>query len=168
MTENLEIKVLSEKRKSRKEKIVDAFSNVSYSLVTGAALDYFSGLNFWGIITSRASASGLNAVTGAPYGLWRNFVFNKTRTSDENSIFRKGFVDFLAFNSFQTPIYASAVALGSLVSEGEVKWDKVADGAINLALVSPLIGPTLGIYYDFLRNICGLKSAAEKAGEKLK
>jgi len=145
-----------------KEGLVDTLGNVSYSLIAGGILDYASGLRGWGIIASRLSATAINLPTGAPYGKWRNLTFKLTKTTNESSKIRKSLADLLAFNTFQVPIYSSAVAIGSLISEGKIDWQKVEKGAAYIALISPLIAPTLGYYMDGLRKVFRLKSAPEK------
>ena len=154
----------SAKNKSRKEKIVDTFSSVTYSLIVGTCLDYSADLRGCGIVSSRATATGINAVTGAPYGMWRNFLYRATHTTEKSSSrIQKGLVVWLALTTFQLPIYCTAIAAGCLFSEGKVDWNKVQDGATYIATISPLIGPTLGWYQDFCRRRWELKSAAEKA-----
>ncbi len=152
-------------KKSRKESLVDTLSGFTYSLIVGGVIDYTTGLRGWGIASSRAYASSISAVTGGWYGKWRNFLFNKTNTTQNSHWFRKGFVDVLAGNTFQAPIYASAVAVGSLISDGHVDWHKVRDGLEKIVIISPLIAPTLGWYSDFVRKRFGLPSAAQRAGE---
>ena len=147
---------------SRKEKIVDTFSNITYSLVVGSVLDYSAGLRGLGIVTSRASATGINTATGALYGMWRNYLYRTTHTTEESSRIQKCLVDWLALTTFQLPVYCTAIAVGSLCSEGNVNWNKIQNGATYLLEISPLIGPTLGWYQDFCRRQWGLKSAAKK------
>lgn len=161
--EGLEAKANSSLPSKRKIGIVDTAGNVTYSLLAGSILDYLSGLNFAGILTSRSTATGVNAITGGLYGYWREKIFEFTRTNEDSSKKRKTLSDLLAFNTFQVPIYATAVAAGSLVSEGKVDWNKVARGSAYLAAISPFIGPTLGIYTDWFRKRFGIKSAAEGA-----
>ena len=140
---------------------VDIGGNVTYSLVIGGALDYLSGLNLTGIIASRMSATGMNAITGGPYGWWRERVYRSTKTTKNSCKVRKTFADLLAFNIFQIPIYGVAIVIGSLISEGRVNWEKVRYGTTYLATISPLIGPTMGYYMDIFRKLFGVKSAAE-------
>jgi|APSaa5957512622_1039677.scaffolds.fasta_scaffold15463_5 hypothetical protein len=172
---------------------VDTGANITYSLITGIPLDYSAGLNFLGIVGSRASGTAMNFATGGPYGWWREKAYELTRTNEEprsliNSLkeaytgypqeginvlkepagiligkTRKALVDLLAFNSFQVPIYATSVAIGSLISEGTVDLEKVQEGATYLATFSPLIGPTLGLWTDGFRRLFGIRSAAEGA-----
>ncbi|MBI3622989.1 L-alanine exporter AlaE [Candidatus Pacearchaeota archaeon] len=159
--------------KSGKESLVDTLGVVSYSLIVGAGMDYSAGLRGMGIVASRTYGTAINIPTGAPYGKWRNFVYEKTRTTDKSSKLRKGVAELLAFNTFQVPLYATVVAVGSLVSnlisngEFKIDFDKVSTGAQHLAMVSPLIGPTLGLYTEGLRKVFGLKSAPRKARESL-
>lgn len=146
--------------------LVDTFGNVTYSIMTGTILDYSAGLNFSGIMVSRISATGINALTGGLYGWWREKLFQKTKINETSGRIKRGLIDLLAFNTFQVPIYATAVALGSLASEGKIDLEKVKDGAENLALISPLIGPTMGIYMDGFRKIFGIEPAAKGAYRK--
>jgi len=154
-----------ERKLSIKEKLADTFGNVTYSLVVGGTLDYASGLNPAGIITSRAYATAVNSATGALYGMWRNFMFELTKTNDKSKGVRKYLTDLLAFNTFQVPIYATALSVASLVSEGHVNLEKVEKGVTYLAAISPFVGPTTGWYMDKCRKFIGVKSAPEKAGE---
>ena len=144
-------KVLKQpEEKKGKESLVDTLGVVSYSLIVGAGMDYSAGLRGRGIVASRVYGTIINIPTGARYGKWRNFVYEKTRTTDKSSKLRKGVAELLAFNTFQVPLYTTVVAIGSLasnlLSNGEFKidFDKVSTGAQHLAMVSPLIGPTLG------------------------
>ena len=150
--------------KSTKEKIVDTIGGVTYSLIVGSMLDYSSDLDIKGIIASRTSATGMTFLTSAPYGMWRNFVFKTAKTNDSSGNLRKTLTDLLAFNTFQAPIYATAVAIGSLVSEGRIDWEKVRVGSLHIAVISPLIAPTFGWYMDRIRKAFSIKSATEQAG----
>lgn len=149
-----------------REKGADTLGSVTYCITTGAALDAAAGLNLKGIIASRTSALLANALTGAPYGMWRNLMYKLTRTNDKSSHARKYLTDLLAFNTFQVPFYAGIIGLASLVSEGKVDLNKAEHGALYLAAISPFIGPTMGWYMDKVRKLFGAKSAAEKAYKK--
>jgi hypothetical protein len=192
------------KPRKGKEGLVDTLGTISYSLITGSLLDYASGLNLQGIISSRVYGTAMNFPTAAPYGKWRNFWHRKTNYLKENTRIKKaletilfvgssslahltgnsseGFfrvanelvstnkiqdsiVDLLAFNTFQTPLYASAIAIGSFFSDGSVDLEKVRKGTEYLLSISPLLAPTLGLYLDGLRKIFNLKSAPEKGKE---
>lgn len=151
-------------RKYTRAGIADTLGNMTASIAIGAPLDYVSGLHSaMGIVASRASATGLNAVTGGPYGWWREQVYRATGTRKESGWFRKGIADLIAFNTFQVPIYGAAVAVGSLCSEGRVDLDKVGMGMKNLAMMSPLVAPTMGLIMSGFRKMFGVKSVSEGA-----
>jgi hypothetical protein len=155
-----------------KESIVDTIGLVSYSLLAGAITDYAAGLRGMGIVAARTYGTAINIPTGAPYGKWRNFLYKKTKTTDESSNFRKYLVELLAFDSFQVPLYATVLSAGSLFSnllEGKVKidFDKVQRGTAILTAMSPLVSPTVGLYMEGVRKLFGLKSAPKKARESL-
>lgn len=156
-----------------KQAAVDTFANVSYGIVVGAAINYYkSGLQGWGIVTSRTSATVVNALTGGLYGGWVNFLYRITNTKEKSNELKnklkKGIVDIIALNTFQVPIYAASVALADLVHKGHVEWDGVKHGSEFLAKISPLIGPTLNLYMIGLRRSFGLKSTAEKAQQEVR
>jgi hypothetical protein len=161
---DLETTVKEESRKlSAKEKIVDTFGTITYSLVAGAALDYAAGLNLKGILVSRGYGTIVNSLTGALYGKWRNLIFKATKTTEKSSKPRQFLTDLLAFNTFQVPLYSSILSVASYVSEGKIDFEKVKDGSIYLATISPLIGPTMGWYMDKFRKLVGVKSAPQQA-----
>lgn len=147
----------------KKIALEDTLGNVTYSLIAGGALDYFVGLNFQGIIASRLSATGINLVTASPYGFWREKVFKLSKTNEKSTRIRKALTDLFAFNTFQVPVYATVISIGSFISEGKVNLEEVRDGSIYLATISPLIGPTSGWYMDKIRKLVGVKSAVEGA-----
>ena len=141
--------------------LADIVGNNLYGLVVGGSLDYLAGLDAEGILASRFSGTIVNTVSGVPYGWWREKTFQITRTDESHGKVRQTLVDLLAFNTFQTPLYAILVGIGSKVSEGNINWDKMGNGALYLAMISPLIGPTMGWFMDGVRKIFRAKTAAE-------
>ena len=161
-----------EKKKSRKESIVDTAGLLTYSLIAGATIDYASGLRGIGILASRAYGTGMNLPTAALYGKWRNFLYKITKTTDKSSKLRKYLTELLAFDTFQTPLYATVLCAGSLVenlSKGEFKidFDKVQRGTEILTAISPFVGPIMGLYMEGFRKMFKLDSAPKKAGKSL-
>lgn len=150
------------KPSAKKIVLVDTLGNITYSLIVGSMLDYSAGLRLKGIINSRVTATGINSVTGGPYGWWREKMFKWTNTQENSNKVRKYLVDLLAFNTFQIPVYATALSIGTLM-EGQYDLHKVVNGIKNLATISPLIGPTMGWYMDGFRSLFGIKSAAKGA-----
>ncbi len=148
---------------NKKQAVVDTASGITYSWIVGSVLDYYAGLNFSGIVVSRTSATALNFLASAPYGWWKDQIYKWTKTNKESSRFRKYFTDLLAFNTGQTLLYATSLAIGGLVSEGKLNWEKVKNGVEYVAIVSPLIGPLMNIYMDYARRLFKLKTSAEKS-----
>ena len=157
--------VLNQEKQATAKKIaiVDTGGSITYSLFLGCLLDCSAGLNCTGIVASRTYATAVNTVTGGFYGWWREKAFSVTKTTKESGKIKKTIVDLLAFNTVQVPIYATAIAVGGLISEGKIDWEKVQDGSTYLATISPLVGPTMGWYMDRFRKLFGIKSATEKA-----
>ncbi|MFH1802348.1 MAG: L-alanine exporter AlaE [archaeon] len=175
-----------DKKVSRKEKLVDIAGNITYSFIVGAGVDCAAGLNFRGIAISRTYATGMNCIVGAPYGMWRNYVFKKKeqicgsgparyiskiikKRMPSEKLWKLGrkltntTAELFAFNTFQAPLYGLGVAVATLISEGGVNWEKVMGGTRNVALLSPFFGLTLGWYLDKFRNFFGIKSAPDQA-----
>lgn len=163
MKKSLENQLTETIPSKKKIAAVDTGGNILASLIIGTAIDTASGLNVAGIITSRAYGTAMNCVTGSPYGWWREQSYKFTRTTEESGKIRKTAADLLAFNTFQVPIYATALSVASLVSEGQIDFEKVGKGSLYLATISPFIGPAMGWFMDKFRGFCGVKSAAGQA-----
>ncbi|MBI2665139.1 L-alanine exporter AlaE [Candidatus Woesearchaeota archaeon] len=101
----------------------------------------------------------LNTITGGAYGWWREQAYKITKTKIGSGIIKKKLVDLIAFNTFQVPVYVIGVVIGGFISEPNIDWKKVQDGATSLALISPILGPTMGWYLDFFRKCFGIKPA---------
>ena len=159
-----EATVEEEKRLSKRGKIADFLSGITYSLVVGSLLDYSAGLRFPGIMYSRASSLVTDSLTSAPYGMWRDKVFKTAKTTEKSGKIKKYLTDLVAFNTFQIPVYAAIVSFASLLSDGGyIDGEKVRHGVTYLAAISPLIAPTRGLYMDGVRKLFGVKSSLEKA-----
>ena len=150
-----------------KEDIADTISTQSYPLVVGAAIDYWSGVRGLGLLASRGYAAGINLPTGAPYGKWRNFVYRTAGVKEDSFWVKKSCADLVAFNTFQVPLYATVTGIGVFCS-GDPTFEKVyhgaVDGARHLAMLSPIIAPTMGLWMDFLRTkVFKTESASQKS-----
>ena len=145
-----------------KERIVDTAGNITYSLMTGIALDAAANQNIGEIAASRTQATIINAVTGAAYSWWRDYVYRKLGVTEYHGWEAKVIADVIAFPP-QLAIYASSAAVSTWLFEGEVNLEKVRDGTIYLAAISPALAPSLGFYLDKFRKTFGLKSASEKS-----
>lgn len=150
-----------------RENIADTLGKVTYSLAVGTALDYFkSGLRGLEILTSRAIATGINTATGTPYAKWRRAWYDFTHTTNESNKLRKALVELGAFNTFETYVYgvsaAAGAAFGYLVTGEEFNPLKICEGIEGMVYLSPLIGPTMGMWLNATCKIFGVKPVAER------
>ena len=141
----------------------DTLGKVTYSILVGTGLDYIqAGLRGMGIVTARASATVINTVTGSPYARWREGWYALTKTNDESSSMRQALVELGAFNTFETYIYGLSAGIGSLISTGTLYAEKIADGMVGLLYLSPIIGPTMGLWLNATCRIFNVKTVAER------
>ncbi len=164
-----------------KESLVDTASRVLYSLTVGA-LNQYSGKSLSDLIfqdiqnpdqdlvseiaLSRLYATGVNTITGGPYRKWKEFMYRLTKTTKEHSKLRRELVDFLSFNTFENPVYISAVSVSQLLTRGEIDLDEVLTGSLILAMFSPFVSTTMNNFMDWCRKRFKIKSTVETAYEK--
>lgn len=142
---------------------IDTAANITCSLALGVGLDLYNGLSLLGSFVSRAYSIPVNSATGGAYTFWCEKWYKWTNTKKDSNQIRKWAVDLIPFNTMQVPIYMGALALGSLISEGQVNWEKVQNGAINLAIASPAIAPIMRVWANGARKLFGVKSIADGA-----
>ncbi|MBT7903161.1 L-alanine exporter AlaE [Candidatus Woesearchaeota archaeon] len=148
--------------------LVDTVGSFTYSLGVGIGIDIVAGLAVPGIVASRTSASIINILTGGVYGLWRDFVFKKTKTKKESPLIKKTITDFISFNTFQLPVYSIALTIGTAidyltgVKDSSFNLEHIVEGMKTLAILSPIIGPTMGLYLNLFRKLFGVSTPEEK------
>ncbi|HLC91193.1 MAG TPA: hypothetical protein VJI15_05505 [Candidatus Nanoarchaeia archaeon] len=148
---------------TKKADRVDRLGNITYGLLVGGLIDYSSGLGAIGIGISRLSASTMNGIVGGAYGRAREYAFRLTGTTKDSHWLRRAAAEIVPFNLLQVPASAAAIALGCLMTEGYVDIEKVQEGAKNLAYISPLVAPVMGLYMDVFRRVCGVRAASQRA-----
>jgi len=180
-----------------KKVAVDTGSRVSYSIVVGALIDYFmGGLTGWGIVGSRATATGINSVTSGPYGWWQDKCYRALKTVPETRTYKQVFdeknishylekekfqevvgysgrkgkqflTDMLAFNTFEPIVYGIANCVGQLINTGDVDFHQVVEGMKGVVYISPFIAPTMRWTMQGARKFFGVKTSSELAKESL-
>jgi len=180
-----------------KKVAVDTGSRISYSIVVGALIDYFmGGLTGWGIVGSRATATGLNTLTSGPYGWWQDKIYSTLKTVPETRKFKQVFdkknvssyfkeekfqevisysghrgkqflTDMLAFNTFEPIVYGIANCAGQLITKGDINFEQVTEGMKGIIYISPFIAPTMRWTMQGTRKLFGVKTSAELAKENL-
>ena len=142
---------------------IDRRGSVTYGLIVGGTLDYFTGLGPIGIAISRFSATTMNYAVGGIYGKARELAYRLTGTTEQSSWLRRRAAELIPFNVLQPATTALAVAIGCLISEGSVDLEKVQEGALNMLFCSQVIAPAMGMYLDLFGRVFGVQSAARRA-----
>ncbi|MCC7570268.1 L-alanine exporter AlaE [Candidatus Micrarchaeota archaeon] len=154
----------TEKKEKSKAFLADTISTTLFSSVAGAVLDVVSGSTLFGLLIARLSAVATNLTTGGIYGWWEEKVYKKLNIQKNSSKLKKGFADLIAFNSFQVPVYGAIKTFSNIVSKGELCLNESLKGMILLGVLSPLIGPALGLAMKEFRKLFKIKTA-EEGGE---
>jgi hypothetical protein len=162
---------VAEFRAKRKyEENVDRFSSISYSIIAGVYVDSLVPLTPIECLISRGSSIPLNYFTGDYYGKWRDKVFARIKTTDKMSkprqVVTNIITDIIAFNTFQVPVYAAALALTQvphLFTHQEFDTRAIIRGMGYLALYSPFSAPTFGYFMNIHREFFGIPTPREKA-----
>lgn len=127
---------------------IDTLSNVTGSIIGGSPFDYLAGLTFIESSIARGQGITVNFLFGGAYGKYRDFISEKLKVKKTRKYFR----EFIAYNTFQIPLYASQIMLATFVRNGEIDFDKVINGSRVVALASIVAAPLLGFYMDKCRK----------------
>lgn len=156
--------IRKEHQYTRPEALADTIGKITYSLLVGAGLDYFqAGLRGWSIAAARTSATAINFFTGSPYARWREGWYQFTGTHEKSSKLRQGLIELCAFNTFETYVYGISAGIGSLILTGTLDLKKIADGMAGLLYLSPLIGPTMGLWLNATCKLFHVRTVAERS-----
>lgn len=138
-----------------KAALVDVFVMNTFSYAAAAPLELIiAGMSWQAHLQVRLVALVLNSVIGRPYGLWRDFVFQRFGVGAESGLWRNYLADTAVFLSFQLPLYVINMVLGGADAAGIMK------AAATAALLSGFLGRPYGLYLDFVRQLVGLAPSA--------
>ncbi len=126
----------------------------SYFIDTAATVTFFTfvaalselliaGMEPRQVLIARLIMIPVMMVTARPYGLWRDWVFSKTRP--QRRIWKIA-CDIMAFITFQVPVYVATLALA-----GATASEIVAAVSASIVFMILLSRP-FGIYLDAVRN----------------
>ncbi len=139
--------------KTLKNIVIDASASITFGTVVGGANEYLiAGMTLDQVFHSRGMMMIPNLLVGRPYGVYRDWMFRKTKTRKESHWLRKGLLDIFTLTTFQCPIYAGVLALAGADKE------QITAAVTTVTLGAPLIGVAYGRYLDWFRNVCGIQS----------
>jgi len=134
--------------RSMKAFLVDTIATICFFTVVVALVELLVvGLEPKQVLIARLFMVPVMAVTGRPYGLWRDWVFARLRPSRRVT---KAFVDIGSFVSFQLPVY-----LVSLAVVGATAVEMLIAAAVATLGMSILSRP-FGLFLELVRKRAGM------------
>lgn len=145
------------KQKSLKESIVDTVGNITYPLILGTPLDYFTGLRGWGIVASRTYATGINAPSGWVYGKYRNLLHKKTASLKDNSTLKSILKNVFTLGTVSlAQLTGSPYQAYSEIADNLIETNKIQDSLVDLVAFNSFQVPlysTVIIAGSFVSNL---------------
>ncbi len=128
--------------------IVDTVTTIIFFTTVAAASELFiAGMEPREVITTRLIMIPLMVMTGRPYGIWRDWVFSRTKP---RGVWARTAADDGAFFAFQLPIYAATLVVAGA---------DTTEILILLATVLPqmlVLSRPFGLFLEFMRRIAGV------------
>lgn len=135
---------------------VDVFAINTFSLMQTIPLELgIVGMTWLQFAKARAMGTIVNTFIGRPYGIYRDYIFRKTNTTQESSFGRRYLVDTIVSVTFQTPTYCGILALSGADSE------QITKAAGTVTLLSGFLGRPYGVYLEAIRSSSGIGSKLE-------
>ena len=114
-----------------------------------------SGLSLSQSLMSRVGSIPANLLAARPYGIYRDFLFARTRANIRGP-WVKGIVDILAFTTFQVPLYATILTCVG------ADLDQIMRACGTLTVLSTFMGRPYGVFLVFVRRLVDLPSHPPK------
>jgi hypothetical protein len=130
--------------------IVDTVATVCFFTIVAAITElYVAGMEPQEVLKTRLIMIPMMAITGRPYGAWRDWFFNTTKPTVSWS---KTIIDALAFMSFQLPIYALTLVIAG------ADYNEVIILLTSTAILMLIVSRPFGIYLETVRNWAGVSN----------
>jgi len=127
--------------------LADILTMVLFSTVIGMTIELaIAGLTIVQSVQARFMAVPVNMITGRPYGIYRDWLFSKTKIAPDQQVLR-AIGDTVAFVSFQIPLYAMV-----LVISGATLSQVILAGA-SMSIVFLFSGRPYGMCLDWMRDL---------------
>ena len=139
--------------------LVDTIATISFWTPVGMTQEVLiAGMTVPQSLKVRGISVAVNLFAARPYGIYRNKVFKLLRTTEKTGQVRRYWTDYLAFNTFWTPVYAGMLAAGG----GD--HNQVIKASVASLFATMITGRPFGAYFDFVRRKAGLKAAWQQSG----
>jgi len=124
---------------------VDTFATIVFFTIVAAFSELFIvGMQPEQVVVTRLLMIPMMAVTGRPYGMWRDWLFARLRPVGAVS---RTAMDVVAFLSFQAPVYLATLILAGATTEEMIS-------AIGSAVVFMIVqSRPFGLFLELMRKI---------------
>lgn len=134
--------------------LADTLALVIFFTVAGALNErYIAGMDWSEVAVARSIGALLMVVTARPYGIWRDWVFDKLAPRSGRGVF---LTDCLSLLTFQVPIYLAIILAGGAEGYGILK------GTLAFAVMMLVLGRPYGLFLEFVRRLFGLAGPGQK------
>lgn len=128
--------------------LVDTFALVVFSTVAGALTEYFiANLTIAQVVQTRIVALPVIIATARPYGIYRDWLQEKFKSTSDPGAIRATLQDMFAFVSFQVPVYAANL----LIAGASLTQILAATGSALVILL--VTGRPYGLFLEFCRRL---------------
>ena len=133
--------------------IVDTTATILFFTTVAALTELFvAGMEPQQVLTTRLVMMPMMALTGRPYGLWRDWFFQRTKPTVAWS---QTLIDGVAFLTFQLPVYAATLLLvGASTTE-------ILTLLGSTAILMLIVSRPFGLFLDLARRLAGVDSQRE-------
>ncbi len=127
----------------------DTVALVSFAFAVGMFAEVaVAGLTVFQSLESRFMAIPLNTLVARPYGIYRDWLFEKTRARQRGRLLRIA-VDIAALWTFMMPQYAAVLFF---VGAGPAQ---ILSACLTISAVMSVVGRPYGLYLELWRRIFG-------------
>ena len=129
--------------------LVDTIATIIFFTTCAALTELFiAGMKPLEVLTTRLIMIPMMVLTGRPYGIWRDWFFEKTKPTVSWS---KTLIDGLAFLSFQLPIYALAL----VIAGADLK--QILTLLATTAILMLIVSRPFGLFLELIRKWAGVQ-----------
>ncbi|MGH6763497.1 MAG: L-alanine exporter AlaE [Phyllobacterium sp.] len=131
--------------------LADTFAMAVFSIVLGAFVELaITGLTLEQTIKIRAAAIPVSLLIGRPYGVYRDWLFNKLTGWGQNSLMFRLFLDTFANLTFQIPLYAMILAING------ADRAQIFTAVGSILVITGISGRPYGIFLNICRRWFGV------------